>query len=81
MKPRQQLIDEGILNESKITSMHSVAKFYQDQLGKFIKLGMGRQTENGVLVTPDLIKVTKERLKQLRPFIKTTKKGEQYGTV
>ena len=76
MKPRQQLIDEGIINEHQVTSAHSIAKFYQDQLEKFTKLGMGGQTENGVLVTPDLIKITKERLAQLRPFLATRKRGE-----
>ena len=80
MKPRQQLIDEGILNESKITTKHSIAQFYEQQLEKFEKLGMGKQTDNGVVITPTLIKVTRERLKTLRPFIRG-KKGEKYGTV
>jgi len=76
MKPRQQLIDEGILNESKITSRHSIAQFYVDQLEKFTKLGLGEVTENGVVVTPALIEITQERLEKLRPFLKTRKKGE-----
>ena len=80
MKPRQQLIDEGILNESKITTKHSIAQFYQEQLYKFEKLGMGKQTDNGVVITPTLIKVTRERLKTLRPFLRG-KKGEKHGTV
>ena len=77
MKPRQQLIDEGILNESKITSRHSIAIFYQKQLKKFADIGMGNQTEHGITVTPDLIKITRDRLKQLRPFIRTTEKGDE----
>ena len=80
MKPRQQLIDEGIIDEGKMTTKHSIAQFYQDQLNKFEKLGMGKQTDNGVVITPTLIKVTRERLKTLRPFIRG-KKGEKYGTV
>ena len=80
MKPKQQLIDEGIIDDSKITTKHSIAQFYQDQLNKFEKLGMGKQTDNGVLITPTLLKITEERLKQLRPFLRG-KKGDSNGTV
>ena len=79
MKPRQQLIDEGILNEHKVTSNHLIAQFYVEQLEKFNKLGMGGQTENGVIITPTLIKTTEKRFKKLRPFLRTrkiTNKGE-----
>ena len=81
MKPRQQLIDEGILNENKTTSHHLIAQFYKDQLEKFEKLGMGKQTENGVTITPVLIKTTRERFEKLRPFLRTIKKGEKHGTI
>ena len=81
MKPRQQLIDEGILNENKITTKHSIAQFYVDQLEKFANLGIGHSTENNVIVTPALIEITQERLEKLRPFLKTRKKGETNGTV
>ena len=39
--------------------------FYQEQLTKFEKLGMGKRTEFNVLVTEDLIKVTRSRLNKL----------------
>ena len=39
--------------------------FYREQLAKFEKLGMGKKTENDVLITEDLIRVTKDRLNKL----------------
>ena len=71
MKPMQQLIDDGIINESKVTTQHSIATFYRDQLEKFKNLGMGKKTENGVTITPTLMRATRERLDHLRPFLKT----------
>ena len=76
MRPRQQLIDEGIIDENRITTKHSIAKFYEDQLEKFEKAGLGKQTENGVMITPTLMKVTRNRLKELRPFLRTKQKGD-----
>ena len=46
---------------SKIMIVH----FYQEQLDKFKKLGLGAETENGVVITEDLIKTTKRRLEEL----------------
>ena len=46
-----------------------VRKMYKDQLIKFYKIGLGRKTENGVVITEILIEATKRRLNQLR-FIK-----------
>ena len=42
-----------------------VINFYQDQLDKFEKLGLGQETENGVTITEELILSTKRRLSQL----------------
>ena len=39
--------------------------FYREQLSKFRKLGMGRRTEFGVMVTKKLIKTTEKRLAKL----------------
>lgn len=43
-----------------------VRKMYRDQLIKFNKIGLGRKTENGVVVTEVLINATKRRLSQLQ---------------
>lgn len=40
-------------------------KFYQDQLKKFYKIGLGNKTEFNVTVTPTLIDATNRRLSQL----------------
>ena len=42
-----------------------VINFYREQLNKFEKLGLNKLTEHNVKVTPQLIKVTKKRLKEL----------------
>ena len=79
MKSKEQLIREGIINEKKITSKQVIAQFYVDQLEKFKKLGLGRETENGVIVTKSLIEITSERLEMLKPFLRrklTKKKGD-----
>ncbi|MAH51394.1 hypothetical protein CMI37_36600 [Candidatus Pacearchaeota archaeon] len=55
-----------MINENKMVSRFYVANFYEEQLKKFKKLGMGKETENGVIITPTLIKVTKKRLGELR---------------
>ena len=39
--------------------------FYREQLSKFYKLGMGKKTENDVLITEKLIKLTEKRLNDL----------------
>jgi hypothetical protein len=40
-------------------------KFYQDQLKKFYKIGLGNQTEFNVIVTQTLIDATIRRANQL----------------
>ena len=42
-----------------------IINFYHEQLEKFKKVGIGNKTEFGVTVTPELIKVTKNRLSAL----------------
>ena len=49
------------LTGSKLWLIH----FYKEQLAKFEKLGMGKKTEFGVLITDKLIKVTKNRLDKI----------------
>ena len=68
MHPRQQLIDEGIINENKQVSRIFISRFYKEQLIKFDKLGMGKLTENGIVITPTLIAMTEKRLNQLMPL-------------
>jgi len=68
MKSRQQLVDEGIINESKEVSRAFIANFYKEQLIKFAKLGIGKRTENNILVTDTLINITEKRLGQLVPL-------------
>ena len=76
MHPRKQLIKEGIINENKQISRIYISKFYKEQLVKFDKLGIGNLTENGVIITPELIAITKKRLKQLRSFKERRRGGE-----
>ena len=75
MHPRKQLIEDGIINEDKQISRLFIARFYDEQLVKFDKIGVGGQTENGIEVTPELIDITIKRRDQLRPPIK--KKTQQ----
>ena len=42
-----------------------VINFYQDQLDKFEKLGLGQETEFGVKITKELIHNTEKRLTDL----------------
>ena len=77
MKPRHELIEDGIINENKIVSYAFIASFYRDQLKKFHKLGIGGVTENDVIVTQGLINLTTKRLGQIRPLITYKKIGER----
>ena len=43
-----------------------VIRFYKEQIMKFEKLGLGKETEFKVTVTQSLIDCTKERLMQLQ---------------
>ena len=42
-----------------------ILNFYQEQLRKFKKIGLGNQTEFGTVVTDTLINVTKRRYTEL----------------
>mgnify|MGYP003145939468 FL=1 len=42
-----------------------IINFYQEQLSKFTKLGLGRRTENDVIITEQLIETTRKRLHKL----------------
>mgnify|MGYP003152964300 CR=1 FL=1 len=58
----------GILMIEKMEVMGSklwVINFYREQLDKFDKLGLGKQTEHNVVVTPQLIAITNKRLEDL----------------
>ena len=75
MHTKEYLIKEGILNDSKSYSRTFVARFYQEQLEKFQKIGIGKTTENDVVITPELVRTTRERLFQLKPMLRITMKG------
>jgi len=75
MHTKEYLIKEGILDESKSYSHKLIARFYQEQLEKFQKIGIGKTTENDVVITPELIRTTRERLFQLKPMLRITMKG------
>ena len=74
MHTKEYLVKEGILDESKSYSRTFVARFYQEQLEKFQKIGIGKTTENDVIITPELVRVTRERLFQLKPILRITAK-------
>ena len=75
MHTKEYLIKEGILDESKNYSRVFIARFYQEQLEKFEKIGLGKMTENDIVITPELVRVTRERLFQLKPILRITMKG------
>ena len=68
MRNYQELVEEGIINESIIISRTHIAKVYKDQLIKFNNIGIGGYTENAVKVTKKLIDTTKKRLYELQPL-------------
>lgn len=52
-------------NEFNIGSLAYLISFYEGQITYFTKLGMNCKTNNGVTVTPNLLKTTTKRLGQL----------------
>jgi len=48
-----------------VSSKLWIINFYQEQLNKFIKLGLGKRTENDVVITEQLIEATRRRLNKL----------------
>jgi len=53
------------INENKYVGHAYLVQFYKDQLKKFDKLGLNKETEHGVKVTESLINTTKKRLAQI----------------
>ena len=54
------------MRENPVTnSKNSIINFYRSQLRKFNNIGIGKKTENRVIVTQKLIDITKKRLTQL----------------
>ena len=45
---------------------YGLIPFYQNQLNKFNKIGVGKMTSHKVIITDTLIKCTERRLHQLR---------------
>ena len=77
MKSKDQLIEEGLINDSLIVSRGNIVEFYRDQLLKLEKIGIGKETEHGVKVSNKLIKTTKKRLRQLSPILGKINKKER----
>ena len=70
MKSKSELIEDGLINDAIVISRCFIVEFYRDQLEKFKKIGVGKETENGIKVSKKLIKTTEKRLKQLSPILK-----------
>ena len=51
MKTTKELIEEGILDINKIIIRNFIASFYKQQLKKFDRIGVGKKTDNGVIIT------------------------------
>ena len=47
------------------SSRNEIVNFYRSQLRKFRNLGIGNKTENNVVVTQQLIDITRMRMEQL----------------
>ena len=68
MKTKNEMIEDGVYDANKNFSHKIIITFYQDQLKKFEKIGMGNLTETDTVVTPSLIAITRKRLGQLLPM-------------
>ena len=57
-----------------------IISFYEEQLNKYKKMGLGKQTEYGIEITSRLIKATERRLMELKPMtsLRTNKKEEKW---
>ena len=77
MKSKKQLIEEGLINDNLVISRGHIIEFYRDQLLKFEKVGIGKETEHGTKVSKKLIKTTKKRLRQLSPILRKINKKER----
>ena len=77
MKSKKELIEDGHYNDALVISRLFIIEFYRDQLEKFEKIGMGKETEHGTRVSKKLIATTKKRLRQLSPILKKIKIKER----
>ena len=73
MKSKSELIEDGLINDSLVISRCFIVEFYRDQLDKFKKIGIGKETEHGTKISKKLIATTKKRLRQLSPILKKIK--------
>ena len=80
MKSKSELIEDGLINDALVISRLFIIEFYRDQLEKFEKIGIGKETEHGVRISKKLIATTIKRLRQLSPILKKIKiKGRVNG--
>ena len=77
MKSKSELIEDGLINDALVISRLFIIEFYRDQLKKFEKIGIGKETENGVRISKKLIATTKKRLRQLSPILRKIKIRER----
>ena len=77
MKSKRELIEDGYYNDALVISRLFIIEFYRDQLEKFERVGMGKETEHGTKVTKKLIATTKKRLRQLSPILRKINKKER----
>ena len=77
MKSKSELIEDGLINDSLVISRCFIVEFYRDQLKKFEKIGIGKETEHGTRISKKLIATTKKRLRQLSPILKKIKIKER----
>ena len=52
-------------DQQMLTTKKSLIQWYRDQLAKFLKLGIGKFTENNTKISQTLIDTTKKRIVQL----------------
>ena len=50
----------------RLASKVGLVEFYKGQLRKFNKIGLGKKTEFGVMVTPALMEITIKRIQELQ---------------
>ena len=77
MKSKKRLIEDGLINDSLVISRCTIVEFYRNQLLKFEKIGIGKETEHGTRVSKKLIKTTKKRLRQLSTILKKINKKDR----
>ena len=81
MKSKSELIEDGLINDALVISRLFIIEFYRDQLLKFEKIGIGKETEHGTKISKKLIKTTKKRLRQLSPILGKINKKERSNGV